>query len=290
MEHAENADYDSTESARKLRHSEIRLGLLYLDSLGHKLVELNGCAYRDVPLSPKVVPLFQLRSTGPVTAEFGKFSYIKPVQTNFPGDSDSHFVYRKVFEIFLRQRYLVRVFASNHALKALVPAAVEVLGAEMVEGSENGLRDLCLYEERRMQGEDSGVVELKLVCNTIYSWKETISPHLAAEREGAVSDLQLLDSLHRCLEFCSRDEGCDRKEGIWSVIETATSLCYSNLYSLHFWGKGSTLVLIVLFPLLIRILARSELFLSTWSHKVPTAAAYIGILMSKNDLGQVMQK
>ncbi|KAJ4968182.1 hypothetical protein NE237_014883 [Protea cynaroides] len=122
-------------------------------------------------------------------------------------DFDSRFVYRKVSKIFLRQRYPVRVFPSNHALKDSVPTVVEVLGAEMVEGSEDGLRDLCLYEERRMQNEDSGVVESKLVCKTIYSWKEAISPHLAAKREGAV-----LDSLHRCLEFCSRDEGCDRKE------------------------------------------------------------------------------
>ncbi|KAJ4974366.1 hypothetical protein NE237_007540 [Protea cynaroides] len=97
-------------------------------------------------------------------------------------DSDSRFVYLKVFEIFLRRRYPVRVFASNHALKASVPTAVEVLGAEMVEGSEDGLRDLCSYEERRIQGEDSGVVESKLVHKTIYLWKETISPHLAAER------------------------------------------------------------------------------------------------------------
>ncbi|KAJ4970365.1 hypothetical protein NE237_003464 [Protea cynaroides] len=162
----------------------------------------------------------------------------------------------EVSEIFLRQRYPIRVFASNHALKASVLATVEVLGAKMVEGSEDGLRDLCLYEERRMQGEHTGVVESKLICKMIYSWKEDNSLHLAAEGEGAVSDSQLLDSLHMCLEFCFRDEVCDRKEGIWSVIETATSLCYSDLYSLHFWGKGFTPVLIVLFPLLFCILAR----------------------------------
>ncbi|KAJ4971547.1 hypothetical protein NE237_004646 [Protea cynaroides] len=75
---------------------------------------------------------------------------------------DSRFVYHKVSRIFLRRRYPVRVFASNHALKASILVAVEVLRAEMVEGSEDGLRDLCSYEERRMQGEDSGVVELKL--------------------------------------------------------------------------------------------------------------------------------
>ncbi|XP_043709582.1 bifunctional dethiobiotin synthetase/7,8-diamino-pelargonic acid aminotransferase, mitochondrial isoform X2 [Telopea speciosissima] len=150
------------------------------------------------------------------------FSYIKPVQTGFPADSDSYFVYRKCSEIFLRRRYPVSLFASNHALKASVPAAAQVLGAEIVEGSECGLKDLCCYEERRMQGEDSGVVRSKLVCKTIYAWEEAISPHLAAEREGAVvPDSQLLDSLQKCLEVCSRDNDCDRNEGIVSVIETA---------------------------------------------------------------------
>ncbi|XP_042491193.1 bifunctional dethiobiotin synthetase/7,8-diamino-pelargonic acid aminotransferase, mitochondrial isoform X2 [Macadamia integrifolia] len=151
-----------------------------------------------------------------------RFSYIKPVQTGFPADSDSCFVYRKFSEIFLRRRYPVSLFASNHAVKASVPAAAEVLGAEMVEGSEGGLKDLCWYEERRIQGEDSGVVGSKLVCKTMYAWKEAISPHLAVEREGSVvPDAKLLDSLQKCLEVCSRDEDCDRKEGIWSVIETS---------------------------------------------------------------------
>ncbi|KAJ4960144.1 hypothetical protein NE237_020054 [Protea cynaroides] len=105
-----------------------------------------------------------LSPSSSISPKSSKFSYIKPVQTGFPADSDSRFVYRKVFKIFLRQRYPVRVFTSNHALKALVSAAVEVLGAKMVEGSEDGLRDLYSYEERRMQGEDFGIVESKLVC------------------------------------------------------------------------------------------------------------------------------
>ncbi|KAJ4961183.1 hypothetical protein NE237_021093 [Protea cynaroides] len=86
-----------------------------------------------------------------ISPKSSKFFYIKLVQTRFPTYSDSRFVYHKASEIFLRWRYPVRVFASKHALKASVSAAVEVLGAKMMEDSEDGLRDLCSYEERRMQ-------------------------------------------------------------------------------------------------------------------------------------------
>ncbi|KAG9455961.1 hypothetical protein H6P81_000469 [Aristolochia fimbriata] len=154
-----------------------------------------------------------------------KFSYVKPVQTGFPRDSDARFVYRKVSEIFSHREPEFALAASNHALKASVPAAGEVAGAS-ADGEEgdgvNGFRDLCCYEERRVLGSGSDVETSELVCKTIYSWKEAISPHLAAEREGAVVDDSLLrESLQRCLRVCSGLEALGRKERLWSVIETA---------------------------------------------------------------------
>nr|DAD45742.1 TPA_asm: hypothetical protein HUJ06_003972 [Nelumbo nucifera] len=155
-----------------------------------------------------------------------KFFYIKPVQTGFPADSDSRFVYRKFSEIFLRRRGQASSVASNHALKASALAAKELLGAgsedEKLERSEDGLKNLCWYEEMRMRGEETQVVGSELVCKTIYGWKEAISPHLAAEREGTViQDLNLLESLQRCMWLGVDDGSNGRKEGIWSLIETA---------------------------------------------------------------------
>ncbi|KAF8392915.1 hypothetical protein HHK36_021155 [Tetracentron sinense] len=150
-----------------------------------------------------------------------QFIYIKPVQTGFPADSDSHFVYRKFSEISLSRKSSFSLLASNQALKASIPAAKEVFGAgfesEQLERSEDGLMDLCWYEERIMQGEQSEVVASELICKTMYGWKEAISPHLAAEREGAVlQDTVLLETLQKCLGLSLGDKGDSL-----SVIETA---------------------------------------------------------------------
>ncbi|XP_077238285.1 adenosylmethionine-8-amino-7-oxononanoate transaminase [Tasmannia lanceolata] len=151
-----------------------------------------------------------------------KFLYLKPVQTGFPQDSDSRFVYRKLCEIFLRRKSPVSLLASNHILKASIPAVKEVFGAlteaEELEVNGDGLRDVCWYEERRLRGGEIENEVFELVCKTIYGWKEAISPHIAAEREGGVvKDAILRESLQRCLG----DGDSGRKEGIWTVIETA---------------------------------------------------------------------
>ncbi|OVA10239.1 Aminotransferase class-III [Macleaya cordata] len=159
------------------------------------------------------------------SSEPTKFNYIKPVQTGFPSDSDSRFVYRKLSEYFLYRKPRVSLLASNHALKASIPAAKEVLGAEIedewLEKSDSGLKDLCWYDERRIQGMDSEVVGSELVCKTIYGWKEAISPHLAVEREGGnLEDSWLLDSLQKCFRVGLVDGGNEGK-GVWTIIETA---------------------------------------------------------------------
>ncbi|KAK1290895.1 hypothetical protein QJS10_CPB18g00222 [Acorus calamus] len=158
-----------------------------------------------------------------------KFVYIKPVQTGFPRDSDSRFVHRKVSEIFLRRRTPLPLLASDHALRASGPAAGEVPGggagdaeAERSCVMEGGWKDLWSYVERLVPGTESETGgsssnAAELVCKTIYTWKEAVSPHLAAEREGAnVSDPSLRESLGRCLEACLK--GRDRT---MCVVETA---------------------------------------------------------------------
>ncbi|XP_052200425.1 bifunctional dethiobiotin synthetase/7,8-diamino-pelargonic acid aminotransferase, mitochondrial [Diospyros lotus] len=140
-----------------------------------------------------------------------KFVYLKPVQTGFPEDSDSRFVYSKFCELFLRRRLSCTVLASNHTLKASV-------GGEL----ENGFRDLGRYEERKLQGEPGDVV-VGLICKTMYAWREAVSPHLAAEREGGVvEDKVLLGMLRRSLVIGMEGvSGDGLNVGALTVIETA---------------------------------------------------------------------
>lgn len=161
-----------------------------------------------------------------------RFVYLKPIQTGFPDDSDSRFVYRKFSQFFASKSLPFSVFASNSVLRASIPAASDVLGngvvggnlAEVVEkGGEfgYGLKNVHWYEERKLQGSESNETELfpvsEAVCKTLYAWKEAVSPHLAAEREEAmVSDSEVLDMLRRCLGNDSTEEF-----EVISVIETA---------------------------------------------------------------------
>ena len=86
---------------------------------------------------------------------------------------------------------------------------------------EGVLRDLGAYEERRLLGEEwAGGAASELICKTMYAWREAISPHLAAEKEGgAVPDNVLLEVLGRCLGIGSEDGG--GKVDVWTVVETA---------------------------------------------------------------------
>lgn len=111
-----------------------------------------------------------------------------------------------------------------------MPAANDVLGNVSVDdGGEVGcgLKNLHWYEERKLQGTESNGVEQfpvsEAVCKTLYAWKEAVSPHLAAEREGAmVSDSEVLDLLRRCLENDIVGNSATTEEvEVMSVIETA---------------------------------------------------------------------
>ncbi|GAB2266044.1 hypothetical protein Dimus_001074, partial [Dionaea muscipula] len=158
-----------------------------------------------------------------------KFLYIKPVQTGFPSNSDSRFVYRKVFDIFRRCRPPATLLGSNHALKASISASKEVQGSSVFEnesGGYGGLRDLNLYEEMGLVGREvaaSGVqVKRELICKTLCAWREAVSPHLAAEKEnGVVEDAVMVDLVQRCL-WMGLNGGVDNeKVDIWSLLETA---------------------------------------------------------------------
>ncbi|KAL0290108.1 UNVERIFIED_CONTAM: Bifunctional dethiobiotin synthetase/7,8-diamino-pelargonic acid aminotransferase, mitochondrial [Sesamum angustifolium] len=173
-----------------------------------------------------------------------RFVYVKPIQTGFPDDSDSRFVYRKFSEFFTYKPLPFSVFVSNSVLKASSPAAnavlrngmaggslrTEAFGAEVVEKGGNiggGIENVHWYEERKMRGSESNETELfppsQIVCKTMYAWKEAVSPHLAAEREEAmVGDSEVLHMLKRCLGNGLIGASCNTEElEVMCVIETA---------------------------------------------------------------------
>ncbi|PKU71047.1 bifunctional dethiobiotin synthetase/7,8-diamino-pelargonic acid aminotransferase, mitochondrial isoform X1 [Dendrobium catenatum] len=150
--------------------------------------------------------------------------YIKPVQTGFPVDSDSRFVYRKVSEI-LRTGKPRGIFASNRVVKAskeVLNAATELSMDNIEEGL--GFRGSCCYEETVVgKGMEEGK-GFKLICLTLYGWKEAVSPHLAVEREGmAVDDSLLREELGSWLRVSvgGEKDGGDEKGAVWRLVETA---------------------------------------------------------------------
>ncbi|KAL2928922.1 Bifunctional dethiobiotin synthetase/7 8-diamino-pelargonic acid aminotransferase mitochondrial [Bienertia sinuspersici] len=132
-----------------------------------------------------------------------QFHYMKPVQTGFPPDSDSRFVFNKVSDLFRRRRGEFSLVSSNYVANCSGSAAKEVCGR---------------YEERKVGGE-LGIGEKRLICRTLYAWNEAVSPHLAVEKEGGgVEDEDLLKMVEKCLWMGVEDE----KNGeCWSLIETA---------------------------------------------------------------------
>jgi len=68
-------------------------------------------------------------------------------------------------------------------------------------------------------GGDGAVEETKVLsCRTAYAWREPVSPHLAAEREGmAAGD----DEVRGCVEQWLLEEDAGEGGEVWKVLETA---------------------------------------------------------------------
>ncbi|ESQ42643.1 hypothetical protein EUTSA_v10012677mg [Eutrema salsugineum] len=146
-------------------------------------------------------------------AHFTKLLYLKPIQTGFPSDSDSRFVFSKLNSLSLRRRIPLSI--SNHVLRSSIPAAAST--GRIVEASETGMCDLNFSEEKTVTGAP------ELLCKTLYAWEAAISPHLAAERENAPVDDSVVQMM---VEQCLREEmefGGSKPEetNILCLVETA---------------------------------------------------------------------
>ncbi|XP_048133501.1 bifunctional dethiobiotin synthetase/7,8-diamino-pelargonic acid aminotransferase, mitochondrial isoform X2 [Rhodamnia argentea] len=153
-----------------------------------------------------------------------KFLYLKPVQTGFPSDSDSLFLFNKLASLSLLHKPRFPILASHRVLKTSASAALSLSESPRHGGSlDFGMVDLGICEERRLEGERSGSgngdgAVSELVSETIFAWKEAVSPHLAAEREsGVVDDSVVVEMVQKGLRVGQRDG----KEEMLCVVETA---------------------------------------------------------------------
>uniref|UniRef100_A0A0E0LSU0 Bifunctional dethiobiotin synthetase/7,8-diamino-pelargonic acid aminotransferase, mitochondrial n=1 Tax=Oryza punctata TaxID=4537 RepID=A0A0E0LSU0_ORYPU len=142
-------------------------------------------------------------------------AYLKPLQTGFPDDSDARFVFHRAPALLRRLPVAgggvaTRLVASNHTL--FPSPAVDPLPER-----QDAVFNYGVEGEGEGEGEVAAVEEKALVCRTVYAWREPVSPHLAAEREGMpVEDEEVRWLVDRWLA-----EDGDGGGEVWKVLETA---------------------------------------------------------------------
>ncbi|KAL1217497.1 Bifunctional dethiobiotin synthetase/7,8-diamino-pelargonic acid aminotransferase [Cardamine amara subsp. amara] len=163
-------------------------------------------------VSTGIASSFLLQQPSSSAVHSKKLFYLKPIQTGFPSDSDSRFVFSKLDSLSLRRRIPLSI--SNSVLRSSLPAA-ESIGLN-VEISENGMCDLNFREEKTVIGAP------ELLCKTMYAWEAAISPHLAAEKENAnVEDSIVLRMMEKCLMEEMECGGKSEKTDLLCLVETA---------------------------------------------------------------------
>ncbi|OEL16248.1 Bifunctional dethiobiotin synthetase/7,8-diamino-pelargonic acid aminotransferase, mitochondrial [Dichanthelium oligosanthes] len=137
-------------------------------------------------------------------------SYLKPLQTGYPADSDARFVFAKTPALLRASSSYPRATRLVASCRTLFPSPAVGAEAEPLHQSQ---------EKVVAYGGDGAAEETKvLACRTVYAWREPVSPHLAAEREGmAAGD----DDVRECVEQWLLEEGVGEGGEVWKVLETA---------------------------------------------------------------------
>ncbi|KAL9442451.1 hypothetical protein AB3S75_020875 [Citrus x aurantiifolia] len=162
----------------------------------------------------------------PASSANKKFVYLKPIQTGYPHDSDSRFLFTKLPSLSLRRKFPSSLILSNSILFSSLFAAKSFLSSRDLpfqpEKFNSEMYDLNFREENRISGEEDSSVS-ELVCKTLFAWEEAVSPHLAAEREsgGVVGDSKVIETLGKCLRDGLESEIDRGKREILCIVETA---------------------------------------------------------------------
>ncbi|GKV18237.1 hypothetical protein SLEP1_g28647 [Rubroshorea leprosula] len=144
-----------------------------------------------------------------------KFIYLKPLQTGFPLDSDSRYLFNKLSVISARRG--LPLLSSHSVLLSSLPAAKSFLPHKFTSNESLGMCELKFREEDKVL---DGVAS-ELVCETLYAWEGAVSPHLAVEREGGfVEDSEVVGMVERRLREKMECFETGKVEAL-CVIETA---------------------------------------------------------------------
>ncbi|XP_022755405.1 bifunctional dethiobiotin synthetase/7,8-diamino-pelargonic acid aminotransferase, mitochondrial [Durio zibethinus] len=155
----------------------------------------------------------------PSSSNAKKLLYLKPLQTGFPSDSDSRFLFQKLSSLSLRRN--LPLLSSHSVLLSSLPAAKSFKPNEFSVTESQEMCELGFYEESKVLEE--GRVVPELVSETLYAWEGALSPHLAAEREGgAVGDCEVVKKVERRLREGLLEGGVERgRLDGFCVLETA---------------------------------------------------------------------
>ncbi|AQK40716.1 Bifunctional dethiobiotin synthetase/78-diamino-pelargonic acid aminotransferase mitochondrial [Zea mays] len=191
--------------------------------LHHARRRLHSGTASSIPLSTPIFAIFgantgvgkTLVSAGLATAllsspspAVSSVAYLKPLQTGYPVDSDASFV-------FSRTPALLRAFPPCRATR-LIASCRTFFQSPAVEAKAESLHE----SQEKVVTYGAGAAEQTkvLACCTAYAWREPVSPHLAAEREGmAAGD----DEVKGCVEQWLLEEGIGEGGEVWKILETA---------------------------------------------------------------------
>ncbi|PAN34389.1 hypothetical protein PAHAL_6G089000 [Panicum hallii] len=139
-------------------------------------------------------------------------SYLKPLQTGYPADSDARFVFSRTPAQLCNSSS-----SSSPRATRLVSSCRTLFPSPAVGAEAEPLREI--QESVVSYGGHGAAEETKVLsCRTAYAWREPVSPHLAAEREGmAVGD----NEVRGCVEQWLLEEGLAEGGEVWKVLETA---------------------------------------------------------------------
>ncbi|KAH7441161.1 hypothetical protein KP509_03G027300 [Ceratopteris richardii] len=179
-------------------------------------------------------------------------SYLKPLQTGFPKDSDSRFVVNKLRHTLpCLSNITPRRILVSHSIQSVSPAVLAnsprspqqdsfVMSANLQKNLK--VRNEFYSSEQFMLERDSSSGEVSWLtkdwnegmksfsaftstfrASTIWSWFNAVSPHIAAAEEGlSVSEAALLQEIEKSMFAFSKHAGIvDNHDQRWTILETA---------------------------------------------------------------------
>ncbi|GBG80321.1 hypothetical protein CBR_g30689 [Chara braunii] len=163
-----------------------------------------------------------LRSRSPsASAAERHVTYVKPVQTGFPADSDSRAVYTSVVKMMMAR--------NGDGVDGIVTPSATSMEPRLPSwlSETSALTEMSVWQQSvGREGEGEGEAQaacatrqedtrLFLECLTLWAWKNPVSPHLAVEMEGGlIKDETVVEGVKNVLwHFARQGKGQGQGKG-----------------------------------------------------------------------------